>query len=469
MRHLRSTGVMSASVAKTTDQDPILLAAFRQWMRQQRGTCDPTLNRYSLPIRELLIHLGEDPSKFDAQSLRQFVLEKGRRSGWASAKMCTTALRMFLRFLIAEGKCADDLDTAIPVLAHWRLSSLPRYLQPEEVERIISSCDSSSPVGRRDRAILCPRPPGTSGGRYRPASLGRYKLGRSQYSGVWKRTSSDSAASDPGGWPCGSGLPARRPSSNLHRCTVCPLSRAFSRLLTQFRHIVHRYSGDAPSGRLLPKQGCGPPSSAFRGNLHVAARSIAAGHCGRPSAPLNRDYANLRKSRRDRSTTDFSTLAGGAAMLAQAVESYLAVRRACGFEFKPQSTFLRSFATFSNAKGKRHVCSEIAIEWAGLARSVHQRAARLGHVIRFARHVRAEDQSHELPPAVFGSERQSRPTPYIFLRTTSTVSCKRHLSPVPVVCVNIPTARYSLCWHARDCVCPKHSGCALRTSPQMVW
>ncbi len=101
-------------------------------------------------------------------------------------------------------------------------------------------------------------------------------------------------------------------------------------------------------------------------------------------------------------------------MLAQAVESYLAVRRACGFEFKPQSTFLRSFATFSNAKGKRHVCSEIAIEWAGLARSVHQRAARLGHVIRFARHVRAEDQSHELPPAVFGSERQSRPTPYIF-------------------------------------------------------
>ncbi len=154
LRHLRSTGVITASVAKTTDQDPILLAAFRQWMRQQRGTCDPTLNRYSLPIRELLIHLGEDPSKFDAQSLRQFVLEKGRRSGWASAKMCTTALRMFLRFLIAEGKCADDLDTAIPVLAHWRLSSLPRYLQPEEVERIISSCDSSSPVGRRDRAIL---------------------------------------------------------------------------------------------------------------------------------------------------------------------------------------------------------------------------------------------------------------------------------------------------------------------------
>jgi len=61
---------------------------------------------------------------------------------------------MFLRFLIAEGKCADDLDAAIPALAHWRLSSLPQYLQPEEVERVITSCDPSSRVGRRDRAIL---------------------------------------------------------------------------------------------------------------------------------------------------------------------------------------------------------------------------------------------------------------------------------------------------------------------------
>ncbi len=74
--------------------------------------------------------------------------------GWAAAKKCTTALRMFLRFLTAEGRCAADLAGAIPVLAHWRLSSLPRYLQAEEVERIISCCDPNSPVGSRDRAIL---------------------------------------------------------------------------------------------------------------------------------------------------------------------------------------------------------------------------------------------------------------------------------------------------------------------------
>lgn len=103
-------------------------------------------------------------------------------------------------------------------------------------------------------------------------------------------------------------------------------------------------------------------------------------------------------------------------MLTQSVESYLAVRRACGFELKSEGNLLQSFALFSDARGKHHVCSATAIEWAGLAKSVYQRARRLGQVIRFARYVRAEDQSHELPPAVFGSEKRPRPIPYIFSR-----------------------------------------------------
>ncbi|MDB4264801.1 tyrosine-type recombinase/integrase [bacterium] len=154
LKHLRSSGIITAPVIESTAQVPILVTEFCQWMHQQRGTGHFTLYNYSLSIRDLLKRLGEDPVRFDAQSLRHFVLEKSQKSGWAAAKTCTTALRMFLRFLIAEGKCAAGLDAAIPALAHWRLSSLPRYVQPEEVERIITSCDLNSPVGIRDRAIL---------------------------------------------------------------------------------------------------------------------------------------------------------------------------------------------------------------------------------------------------------------------------------------------------------------------------
>jgi len=71
-----------------------------------------------------------------------------------ATKKLTTALRMFLRYWAAECRCVGGLEGAIPVVAHWRLSSLPRHLSDQDVERLIASCDTASPVGRRDRAIL---------------------------------------------------------------------------------------------------------------------------------------------------------------------------------------------------------------------------------------------------------------------------------------------------------------------------
>jgi integrase/recombinase XerD len=100
-------------------------------------------------------------------------------------------------------------------------------------------------------------------------------------------------------------------------------------------------------------------------------------------------------------------------VLAAAVDAYVAVRRAAGFTFRSEARQLASFAAFSEARTESHVRVSLAIEWAALARSVSQRARRLGHVIRLARYLRAEDRDHEVPPAVFGAEKRSRPTPYI--------------------------------------------------------
>src|SRR5262249_26349063 len=142
------------SAADSTVATPSPITAFCQWMHQQRGTCESTLSNYTRHLRELLTRVGEEPSTLDAQTLRQFVLEGSRTHGWAAAKQRTTALRMFVRFLIAEGRCASGLIGAIPVLLHRRLSSLPRYLSAADVERLIASCDIASAIGQRDRAIL---------------------------------------------------------------------------------------------------------------------------------------------------------------------------------------------------------------------------------------------------------------------------------------------------------------------------
>ncbi len=100
-------------------------------------------------------------------------------------------------------------------------------------------------------------------------------------------------------------------------------------------------------------------------------------------------------------------------MLGVAVESYVALRRAAGFAFRSEGALLKSFATFSETRGEAYVRTPIVIEWAGLARSIPQRARRLGIVIRFVRHLHAEDARHEIPPAIFGAEKRPRPVPYI--------------------------------------------------------
>jgi site-specific recombinase XerD len=61
---------------------------------------------------------------------------------------------MFLRFLTAQGRCQPGLDAAIPAIAHWPLATLPRYLPPEDIDRVIATCNGTSARAVRDRAIL---------------------------------------------------------------------------------------------------------------------------------------------------------------------------------------------------------------------------------------------------------------------------------------------------------------------------
>jgi integrase len=100
-------------------------------------------------------------------------------------------------------------------------------------------------------------------------------------------------------------------------------------------------------------------------------------------------------------------------MLADAVQSYLSARRAVGFALGQVGQHLISFAAYSDAAGQRYLNAQTAIEWAGRASSGYQRARRLANVARFARYLQAEDERHEIPPAVFGREHRPRRPPYI--------------------------------------------------------
>ena len=133
---------------------PELLRAFEQWMQAHRGVMPSTLITYRPHVTQLLAELGEDPEQFDVAQLRTVILAYAHRRSVAMAKKRVTACRMLVRFLIATGRCQPGLEAAIPTIAQWRLSTLPRYLPPDDVERVIAACDRSTAGGIRDHAIL---------------------------------------------------------------------------------------------------------------------------------------------------------------------------------------------------------------------------------------------------------------------------------------------------------------------------
>jgi site-specific recombinase XerD len=153
LQHLRGIGLVTQPAPQTPQQPPLLLG-FCQWMRQHRGAKDATLNAYGRVILDALQSLGDDAAQFDARGLRAFVLDRAPRYGRSKAKQVVTALRTFVRYLIAQGFCPVGLDAAIPIIAGWKLAALPRYLPAADVEHVLAGCDPAAAIGTRDRAAL---------------------------------------------------------------------------------------------------------------------------------------------------------------------------------------------------------------------------------------------------------------------------------------------------------------------------
>jgi integrase len=97
-----------------------------------------------------------------------------------------------------------------------------------------------------------------------------------------------------------------------------------------------------------------------------------------------------------------------------AVQAYLALRRAAGFEMINAGYLLASYAEFSTERNETHVTTETAIAWASKAQSVAQRDERLNTICRFVRFIRPEDPRHELPPANHFGWHKRRRVPYIY-------------------------------------------------------
>ena len=101
-------------------------------------------------------------------------------------------------------------------------------------------------------------------------------------------------------------------------------------------------------------------------------------------------------------------------MLTQAVDDYLAVRRAAGFKLQTAERYLRYFVRFADAREETDLRANSAIDWAAQAKTEVERERRYQCLLGFARFVHAEAPCHDIPPEHVFCGYRSRPTPYLF-------------------------------------------------------
>ena len=83
-----------------------------------------------------------------------FIVSMSERFCPSSMRTVGTALRSFFAYLRVDGLCEKPLEAAIPRVACWRLSTLPKALSEEQLQRVLASLAASSPYALRDRAIV---------------------------------------------------------------------------------------------------------------------------------------------------------------------------------------------------------------------------------------------------------------------------------------------------------------------------
>ncbi|HET7438666.1 MAG TPA: site-specific integrase [Nitrospira sp.] len=157
--HLRRQNVVPARNLPR-DRSPLahILNRYETHLRTERGLVAHTIQEYQSFVRKFLLERFRGQplllKAVKASDISDFILRHISGMGTRRAQTMTSAFRSFFRFLFQKGELQADLAASVPTVANWRLSTVPKYLTPKEVERVPKACDRRTAVGRRNYAIL---------------------------------------------------------------------------------------------------------------------------------------------------------------------------------------------------------------------------------------------------------------------------------------------------------------------------
>jgi site-specific recombinase XerD len=158
MRYLRKLGAAPPPMAPSETPVDLFIREYTDHLARERGLTAATIRGYGSFARRFIT--GQPRAhwlkweRIEPADITAFVLREARRSCVGQAKQVVTQLRSLLRYVHSKGLLERDLASCVPAVAGWRLAGLPRGLEQDQVERVLSACDHRSAIGRRDGAIV---------------------------------------------------------------------------------------------------------------------------------------------------------------------------------------------------------------------------------------------------------------------------------------------------------------------------
>ena len=132
--------------------------SFERYLTQERRLSRASvLNTLPFVHRFLEHRFGQCAAtveKLHATDVTRFVVDHAYTLSPKRAKLMVGALRSFFRFLFLRGEITINLAAAVPTVLEWRWSTLPKFMEQDQVQRLLGGCDRRTATGRRDFAIL---------------------------------------------------------------------------------------------------------------------------------------------------------------------------------------------------------------------------------------------------------------------------------------------------------------------------
>ena len=144
---------MSGALHAATAPLPGTMFEFLNFCRIEKGLSANSLEAYALDLAKWSAYLGDSAEPAGAEELRHY-LDHLYQSGLSQRSIARhlTTLRGLYGFLLREGRIASDATEHLGTPKQWQ--NIPKFMNLQDIEKIIQAIDTTRPTGLRDRAML---------------------------------------------------------------------------------------------------------------------------------------------------------------------------------------------------------------------------------------------------------------------------------------------------------------------------